>query len=81
MLRTYEAVLHKDRLEWVDEKPSVLQESKDIHVHVTILEEKAGIEEKMKPKGTLVDFFRDSPLFDLDIHLERDSDCGREVIF
>jgi hypothetical protein len=34
---------------------------------------------KKKKKGTLVEFFKDSPLFASGIELERDKDYGREV--
>ena len=35
--------------------------------------------EKLKtPKNTLLDFFRDAPLPDVDIDIERDKDTGRD---
>lgn len=34
---------------------------------------------KKKKKGTLVEFFKDSPLYASGIELERDKDYGREV--
>ena len=33
----------------------------------------------MKPKNTLVDFFKKSPLYDLPLDLERDKDTGRTI--
>ena len=33
----------------------------------------------LKPKNTLVDFFKQSPLYDLPLDLERDKDMGREI--
>ncbi|NOQ37141.1 MAG: hypothetical protein GQ569_14820 [Methylococcaceae bacterium] len=34
---------------------------------------------KLKPKNTLVDFFKESPLYDLPLDLERDKDTGRTI--
>jgi len=33
----------------------------------------------LKPKNTLVDFFKKSPLYDLPLNLERDKDTGRTI--
>ena len=33
----------------------------------------------LKPKNTLVDFFKKSPLYDLPLALERDKDTGRTI--
>ncbi len=33
----------------------------------------------LKPKNTLVDFFKKSPLYDLPLDLERDKDTGRDI--
>lgn len=33
----------------------------------------------LKPKNTLVDFFKKSPLYDLPLDLERDKDTGRTI--
>jgi Arc/MetJ-type ribon-helix-helix transcriptional regulator len=44
---------------------------------------KAGVEalrEKNAPKS-LVQFFRESPLVGLELHLERDQDTGRDISF
>jgi len=36
-------------------------------------------EELTRPKRNLVQFFRESPLCDVDLDLERDEDIGREI--
>lgn len=69
MQKTYEAYLHNDRLKWLKEKPPHHFKSKDIHVHVTILDTPPM--EETEKKNTLVEFFRESPLFDSGIDLER----------
>jgi hypothetical protein len=46
---------------------------------VTILDRKSP--EKRKKKGSLVEFFKDSPLYASGIDLEKDKDYGREVNF
>ena len=33
----------------------------------------------LKPKNTLVDFFKKSPLYDLPLDLDRDKDIGRTI--
>jgi len=76
MLRTYKAVINNDRLKWLEEKPARL--SKNVFVHVTILEKESP--EYEKDQGTLVEFFQNSPLYDSGIDLDRDKDFGREVI-
>ncbi len=35
--------------------------------------------EQPRPKKSLVDFFRESPLVGLDLDLERDKDTGRDI--
>jgi hypothetical protein len=77
MLKTYKAVINNDRLQWLEEKPRSLTSAKKLLVHVTILDRKAP--EKKKKKCTLVEFFRDSPLYASGIELERGKDYGREV--
>lgn len=37
--------------------------------------------EKNEPKESIVDFFRNSPLFGLDLDLTRDDDYGRDIDF
>lgn len=37
-------------------------------------------EKTIKPKNTLVDFFKQSPLFDMPIELERNKEFGREFV-
>lgn len=77
MLRTYKAIINNDRLQWLEEKPRSLTAAKKLLVHVTILDRK--LPEKKKKKCTLVEFFRDSPLYASGIELERGKDYGREV--
>jgi len=81
MLRTYKAVLKDDKLKWVDEKPGNLPGINKSLVYVTILDEDAPGEkaDREKNTNTLVDFFKNSPLYGSQLDLERDNDFGREV--
>jgi len=77
MLRTYKAQIKKNSIKWIDDKPEELQKNDSFIVYVTILKNE---EKKNSTKDSLINFFRNSPLYDLDIDLERDKDPGREVI-
>ncbi|MCK4761634.1 MAG: hypothetical protein KAW12_05495 [Candidatus Aminicenantes bacterium] len=76
MLRTYRALLKRDKLKWVDEVPGNLSKDKGAFVFVTILDKdmpgSAG-------KDSLVEFFKSSLLYDSQLDLKRDTDFGREV--
>lgn len=78
MLKTYKAVINKDRLQWLEERPHNLSSAKKVLVHVTILERK--LTEKKK-KESLVEFFKNSPIYASGSDLEREKDYGREVTF
>jgi hypothetical protein len=81
MLRTYKAILKDDNLKWVDEKPDNLSMINKSLVYVTILDEDipGEIPDREKNTNTLVDFFKNSPLYGSQLDLERDNDFGREV--
>jgi hypothetical protein len=50
MLHTYEATINGNHLEWKDEVPEELKNSKSVSVIVTILDEQANTKE-MRPFG------------------------------
>lgn len=77
MLKTYKAQIKKNFIEWIDDKPDELYKSDSLIAYVTILKEDKKQDIK---KESLVDFFKNSPLFDLELDLERDKDTGREVV-
>jgi hypothetical protein len=77
MLKTYKAIIHNDRLKWLEESPQNIDSKQDLYVHVTILDRQL---QKDKYENTLVDFFRESPLYDSGIDLTRGKDYGREVM-
>ncbi|MEO8506097.1 MAG: type II toxin-antitoxin system prevent-host-death family antitoxin [Betaproteobacteria bacterium] len=60
-----------------DEGPQVITLRGDDVVVVVAADEYARI--TRKPKGTLVDFLRKSPLGEIALDLERSSDMGRRV--
>jgi hypothetical protein len=72
MLRTYKAIINNDRLQWLEEKPRSLTAAKKLLVHVTILDRK--LPEKKKKECSLVEFFKNSPLYASGIELERGKD-------
>jgi hypothetical protein len=63
----------------LEEKPPQLGENKNVYVQVTVLDEDEQDRKPQNIKNSLVEFFRESPLYNLDIDLERDQDYGREV--
>jgi len=77
MLKTYKAQIKKNSIKWLDDKPEESQKNDSFIVYVTILKNE---EKKNSTKDSLINFFRNSPLYDLDIDLERDKDPGREFI-
>ncbi|HPF07813.1 MAG TPA: hypothetical protein P5120_17095 [Spirochaetota bacterium] len=77
MLKTYKAQIKKNSIKWLDDKPEESQKNDSFIVYVTILKNE---EKKNSTKDSLINFFSNSPLYDLDIDLERDKDPGREVI-
>ncbi len=79
MLRTYKAIINNDRLKWLEERPHNLDSNKAVIAHVTILDSVLP-GNKEKQQGTLVEFFKDSPLYGSGIDLDRDKDYGREII-
>ena len=44
-----------------------------------LLEQAAQPAEQPKPKKSLVEFFRESPLFGVELDLKRDKDTGRDI--
>ncbi len=79
MIRSYKAIVTNDRLEWLEEKPPQLDENQNVYVQVTVLDREMPDSKPQKKSNTLVEFFRESPLYALNIDLERDQDYGREV--
>lgn len=77
MLKTYKAQINKNSIQWIDEKPEELQKNDSFIAYVTILKD----EKKQKTSNdSLVNFFKKSPLHEIELDLERDKDTGREVI-
>ncbi|MFI3197157.1 MAG: type II toxin-antitoxin system Phd/YefM family antitoxin [Methylococcaceae bacterium] len=68
---------------------SLMEEALAHHVQIIELKNQQKIivisledyKKNLKPKDTLVDFFKKSPLYDLplDLDLERDKDTGRTI--
>lgn len=74
MLRTYKALLHDDKLKWMDDVPVDLRKEEDALVYVTILDEHDH--EEAAQNGSLVDFFLNSPLYGSQIDLAREIDLS-----
>ena len=45
----------------------------------SLLEEAAQASDRSKPKKSLVEFLRESPLVGVELNLERDKDTGRDI--
>lgn len=78
MLKTYKAQINKNSIKWIDDKPEELAKNNSIIAYVTILNNER---KNNKGKDSLVNFFKNSPLADSEIDLERDMDTGRGDIF
>lgn len=75
MLKKYKAQIKKNTIEWIDEQPEELKKNHTIIAYVTILKN----ENKKNASNTLVDFFRNSPLYNSNIEFDRTKDYGREI--
>ena len=66
---------------------SLIAEALDHHAQIIELKNQQQVvvisledyRKNLKPKNTLVDFFKKSPLYDLPLDLERDKDTGRTI--
>ena len=66
---------------------SLIEEALEHHEQIIELENQQKVmvvsledyKKNLKPKNTLVDFFKTSPLYDLPLDLERDKDTGRTI--
>lgn len=72
---TYIAELKNNQINWLEEMPKKLKKGKSYKVEITILDEN----DEEKPKNDIVEFFRNSPMFGIELDLERDKDPGRII--
>jgi hypothetical protein len=77
---------------WISEEAknsfdSLMEEALAHHAQIIELQNQQKVvvisledyKKNLKPKNTLVDFFKKSPLYDLPLDLERDKDTGRTI--
>jgi len=74
-MQTYKAQIVKDRIKWLGRKPKELIVEGENLVEVKFI--KNDLTDK--PKNDLVEFFRNSPLYGVELDLERDKDTGRDI--
>jgi hypothetical protein len=73
---TYQAVLQNDRIKWFGKKPKEIKGKVPYKIEFKIIEEE---EEDKIPKNDLVEFFRNSPFYGVELDLERIKDYGRDI--
>jgi len=76
MLKTYKAKISRNKIKWIDDRPEEFEKNDTLNAYVTIIN---NSDKKTASLHSLVDFFRNSPLCDSGIEIERDKDFGREV--
>lgn len=74
-MQTYKAQIVKDRIKWLGRKPKELVVDGENLFEVKFINNKSA----NKPKNDLVEFFRNSPLYGVELDLERDKDTGRNI--
>ena len=74
MEKTYNAEIINNQINWIDNKPAKLYKNRKYKIKV-IMEEK---EKKLTGKD-LIDFFRNSPLYGVELDLTRSKEMGRDI--
>ncbi len=74
MEQVYNAEIQNNQIRWLQGSPKEFTDEKAYLVEIRILET-----EDEKPKNDIVEFFRNSPLFGIELDLERSKDTGREI--
>lgn len=77
MPKTYKAKLNANTIQWLEEKPESISDSDTFIVNIVILNKEKSI--KGAKKNDLVDFFKSSPLYGMDLDLSRNTDYGRDI--
>ncbi len=79
MEQVYNAEIQNNQIRWVDKEPLTLKKNRKYRVRVILEESQQEIPELEKTGKDLVDFFRNSPLFGVELDLERSKDYGRDI--
>jgi len=74
MEQVYNAEIQNNQIKWLHGIPKWVTDEKTYKVEIRILKTEDEI-----PKNDIVEFFRNSPLFGVELDLERDKDTGREI--
>ena len=77
MEQIYDAELINNQLNWIGEKPKRLFKNHKYKVKVVL--ERKKKENKKLTGNDLIEFFRNSPLFGVELDLTRSKDYGRDV--
>ncbi len=79
MEQVYNAEIQNNQIHWIDKKPISLKKNHKYRVRVIVEETQNEKTEHEKTGKDLVDFFRNSPLFGIELDLERSKDYGRDI--
>ncbi|MDQ1265906.1 MAG: hypothetical protein QG635_1058 [Bacteroidota bacterium] len=75
MEQVYSAELINNQINWLGEKPKRLHKNRKYKVRVII----EGKVEDARTGKDLIEFFRNSPLYGVELDLTRDKDYGRDI--
>ena len=77
MPKTYKAKLNANTIQWLEKKPESISDSDTFIVNIVILNKEKSI--KDSKKNNLVDFFKNSPLYGMELDISRNADYGRDI--
>jgi len=79
MLKTYKAEIKNNSIKWLGDKPEEKNNNPKYTVYITLLDSENENSNDNK-KSSITDFFKNSPLADIeDLKLERSDDFGRDI--
>ncbi len=71
----YNAELINNQINWLDKKPTQLNKNRKYKIKVILIEN-----ENLNLSGqSMINFFRNSPLFGIELDFQRSKDFGREI--
>ena len=76
MLTTYQAELYQGKINWIGKKPKEISNNKTYKIEIQILQR----EEDKQVNNDLVEFFQNSPLYAIELDLDRAKDTSRELV-
>jgi len=74
-METYRATLLNNQINWLGIMPKEFKTTKSYNVEIKIMEDELD----SAPKNDLVEFFKNSPFYGVELDLERVKDYGRDI--